>query len=571
MSNHHVEDLGIHRGALGVSDVYRKHISELYKIFRLRTTIRILFVVDTEISLTEIPSAFGVGRVIRLLRESHIGCTYFSVDIARRSSLPATTNNSPAANQPRYEGFRFDQEEGGQPIINKYDEVWCFGFKPGNDAGPDSNITQAFELPASDGELRVLTTWMNERRGGLLAMGDHDYLGASMCHRIPRIRSMRRWTNAQGVPPIGHITNPDTHLRHDTNQPATPAQINNGAFIDFLVQEDTVPQKIDWVPWMAQQLHVFRIIERPHPILCHPTHGPIDVLPDHPHEGWCYENDEIDLDATYTFGALTGDEYPKVGGNPHGPTVIAHGTTTPNPPFNLEKGPSPKKRFGQISVYDGHPAQVGRVVTDATWHHWFDENIQAIEAAGGENWDKISRYYLNVATWLAPPGINNWCMVLEVLATHFTYLGFQEYTRKASVLDLGRPLHAYLSRYFGPCWVSRWVFEGIQIVDDDFWAYLKDRLFWKKGWPGPGDPCLSCPPFELFEIAVLGGLVRATFPIADEIKAAAEGKDQRVRKLDVDDLTKLQFEGVRLGLGELQERLAKSVNEMQVMLRAMKR
>lgn len=28
MSNHHVEDLGIHRGALGISDVYRKQISE---------------------------------------------------------------------------------------------------------------------------------------------------------------------------------------------------------------------------------------------------------------------------------------------------------------------------------------------------------------------------------------------------------------------------------------------------------------------------------------------------------------------------------------------------------------
>jgi hypothetical protein len=120
--------------------------------------------------------------------------------------------------------------------------------------------------------------------------------------------------------------------------------------------------------------------------------------------------------------------------------------------------------------------------------------------------------------------------------------------------------------------VSRFVFDTIQLIDDDLWAYLKDRLFWKKGWPGPGgDPCLSCPPFELIEIAVLGGLVRATFPLADEIKAAAERGEKASMKLDVDDLTRLQHEGVRLGLAELREHLARSIEEMQGMVRTKKR
>lgn len=143
---------------IDVSDVYVKTVSELYKRFHLHTTIKILVVVDGGISLTEAPSGFGVGRVIRLLRESHIGCTHFDVDTARR-------NNS-TAGSPTYSNFRFDQQETGQPVLNKYHEVWCFGFNPGNDAGPDSNITQSGALPMSDGELAVLTTWMNERRGG---------------------------------------------------------------------------------------------------------------------------------------------------------------------------------------------------------------------------------------------------------------------------------------------------------------------------------------------------------------------------------------------------------------------
>jgi len=545
--------------AHSVSDVYAKTIADLHKLFRRR--IRILVVLDGGISLTEAPSAFGVGRVVRLLRETTIGCTSFQVDTARRE------NDS--AGSPTYTNFRFDRMDGAEPTINKYDEIWCFGFNPGNnDGAPDSDITQAGAIPTSNAELKVLTQWMNDRRGGVLAMGDHDYLGASMCHRIPRVRSMRRWTNAQGVPPIGGAANPDTALRHDTNQPFTAAQQAGTATIPFLNQEDSKPQSIDWVPWISQQVSIFQYKQRPHPILCHPVHGPIDVMPDHPHEGWCFEDDEIDLTALLGIPTLSGHEYPTVGGNQPRPTLIAYGTTTPNPPFLLAKGASPKKRFGMISVYDGHQANVGRVVVDSTWHHWFDENIQAIEAAGGENWAKISRFYLNVATWLAPPGTAHYCFPFEVLATHFTYLGFQEYSPRANVFDLGKALHTQLVRYYGPCWVTTWVLDAIRLVDDDFWAWLKDRLFWKHGIPVPGgDPCLSCPPFDLVEIAVMGGLVRATFPIADGIRAHRVKQGDKPVKMSPDVLINSQFEGVKIGLKEFRAALAKSVKELQPLLR----
>ncbi len=539
---------------LSVSEVYAPAFEKLHEAIRLRTRLRILVVVDGGIELTEAPSAFGVGRVIRLLRESSVGCTRFTVDTARR--------NGSTAGSPTYTGFRFDRVENGRPVLDKYDEVWCFGFNPDNFGQSDANITQPGALPTSDDELKALTTWMNERRGGLLAMGDHDYLGASMCHRIPRIRSMRRWTNAQGVPPI------DGYLRHDTNQPATAAEQAGTAEIDFLNQEDAVPQRIDWVPWITQRQSVLQVKVRPHPILCHPTHGPIDVLPDHPHEGWLYEDHEIDLGATYSFAGLSGPEYPTVNGVQPAPMLIAHGTTTPDPPFDLEKGPSPKKRFGQIGVYDGHRANVGRVVTDATWHHWFDENVQDIEAAGGVHWDKISRYFLNVATWLAPPGKPDLCFALDLVQTHFTYLGFQEYNRRADVLDLGRSVHRYFGRIYGPCWVTQWVIDKIRLVDDDFWAYLEDRLFWKRGkiGPIPPDPCLSCPPFELVEVAVLGGLVKATFDLADEVRAHAE-KGFDGLELDEKRLLAAQQEGVRAGLTDLKSALTRSTKQLTAALR----
>jgi hypothetical protein len=557
----------------GISDIYRPTLAEIYRRFRLISTVRILVVVDGGISLTEAPSAFGVARIVRLVRDARMGCKDFEVDLATREGAPGS-NPTPAANQPRYTGFRFDQNESGQPIVNRYHQIWCFGFNPDNNAGPDSNITQSFRNPASDNELKVLTTWMNERRGGLLAMGDHDYLGASMCHRIPRIRSMRRWTNAQGVPPIG------SSLRHDTNQPFTAGQLAGTEEIPFLAQEDTKPQSIEWVPWMTEQISVFKVRKRPHPILCHPTLGPINVMPDHPHEGWCFDDDEIDLTATYTFGDLGGAEYPTVNGQQPRPTVIAYGHTTPDPPYQLEKGPSPRKRFGMISVYDGHAANVGRVVTDSTWHHWFDENIHDIEQAGGSNWAKISRYYLNVASWLTPPGVGVWCIFADVLATHFTYLGFQEYSRKASVFTVGKSLQLHLQRYLGPCWVTQWVFDLIKIVDLDIWAVLKDRLFSSQGAPGPGDVCLSCPPFDALEVAVLGGLVRATFPLADELKeqahrtAFAREADQHgakaAHRIDAELADKLQLEGAAIGLKEFRAELARSLQGLEALLRPAK-
>lgn len=59
---------------------------------------------------------------------------------------------------------------------------------------------------------------------------------------------------------------------------------------------------------------------------------------------------------------------------------------------------------------------------------------------------------------------------------------------------------------------------------------------------------LSCPSFELIEIAVLGGLVRASFPIADEIKAHVSKNTERTLKMSPESLVKQQLEGVAIGL-----------------------
>jgi len=96
--------------------------------------------------------------------------------------------------------------------------------------------------------------------------------------------------------------------------------------------------------------------------------------------------------------------------------------------------------------------------------------------------------------------------------------GLSRVSRKASIFDLGKALHTHLSRYLGPCWVTQWVFDKLYLVDNDFWACSKIGCSGRMEFPCGRRSMSFMPTVELIEIAVLGGMVRASFPIADEIK-----------------------------------------------------
>ena len=108
-------------------------------------------------------------------------------------------------------------------------------------------------------------------------------------------------------------------------------------------------------------------------------------MPDHPHEGECVEptdtNDAID------FGAPQGPEFPPAtaGGVRPLPHVISTNTVPGGNVAELNgalKDPTVPHSFGGICAYDGHLAGVGRVVTDATWHHFLFERFKPYVLAG---------------------------------------------------------------------------------------------------------------------------------------------------------------------------------------------
>lgn len=512
--NEFLKDLTIHHS-------YQPQLVRWLRPWRLKTYVDILIVVDTEISIAA-ANTFGIASVIDLLRNTQVGCMKFRVDIAVRSSGAFSVTANPSAEQAKYTGFRFNSNHGGSSVINKYEQIWCFGFKPNNSgSSDDSIIDQNFALPASNAELEVLDGWMTEKKGGIFGTGDHHFLGASMCRKIPRLGTMRRWTNADGVPPIG---SPD---RIDTLRPPSAAYLPGApggplAMGNSPHQGDLTVQPIRWTSWRSFYTPFYKK-KRPHPVLCHPTLGPIDVMPDHAHEGLCVP--APNLSATKQFNREL--EYPDAvgGGSKPEPEVIAYGSNLSQPPYNFVKGNQPARTNNpMIAVYDGHKAGVGRVATDSTWHHWMDVNIDNLKAADNDDWKKISRYFINLAVWLNPPGYSTRCFYLSVITSHIQAVGFQEYSFTARRRELGLALSNHLKLVYGPCWVTERIWD----------------LVWELELiPRPRIPELikSLDELEIdtddLENLVLGNMVKATLEQADQLKATSfDDKKAKLKSLE---------------------------------------
>ena len=328
--------------------------------------IKMLIVTDGSGGYSE-TSGFHLGQVLKVLAQDPWSHVKFEVTKAHRQ------NDSGA---DVIDNFRFDKHN-----LAQYDQVWLFGI---NRSGPDA---------LDESELRALAEFM-DNGGGIFATGDHENLGQAMCAEVPRIRSMRRWYHPNpgpnGEPVAPGISSPDNH---DTV--VAPGN-----------QSDKTPQQIRprWYQRFSPGPVVTKVTQYPHPILCG-AQGVINYLPDHSHEGLCEE--PADLSASYTFNGYTTNEYPSHGGHQEKPQVIA-----------WAKNHVDHSEFGVLAAYDGHRVNVGRVVVDATWHHWFNINLNGFLVATDPanpaydptiepKWAEIKAYFRNVALWLARKKMQN--------------------------------------------------------------------------------------------------------------------------------------------------------------------
>lgn len=394
--------------------------------------------------------AFGLAELLNVLAVAPGPWVRFTVTTAHRENDPSAT----------LKNFRFDTED-----LSEYDQIWLFGVDT---------------LPSylTDAELRKISEFM-AGGGGVFATGDHEDLGGGLCARIPRVRNMRMWywpnSGPNGEPVAPKINQAD---RHDT------LTRRAGERIDFDHQSDDVPQEILPVLY-SRPMGLLRNISYPHPVLCGPR-GIIKRMPDHPHEGHCYKPG--DLHRSFTFSGATFEEYPNApdGSKPE-PEVIAHSRHAARAP-NDEKGNLNPKTFGSIAVYDGHKAKIGRVLVDATWHHFFNINLTGRanspdpqsrqgfygSAAGLDAYEDIKAFFRNIAVYLSrPTQIAKmrtralwWVrfddrIAMSLRLRHFRNLSAAD--RLHEYVRIGTVAQDVIGRLASRCQIVQWIFDTIEL------------------------------------------------------------------------------------------------------------
>jgi hypothetical protein len=225
-------------------------------------------------------------------------------------------------------------------------------------------------------------------------------------------------------------------------------------------------------------------------VLCGPD-GPITVFPDHQHEG----------EALSPAVAAADPEWPTKAGYQERAEVIAWGRV---------KDPSATKHgqeIGVLSAYDGHNVDVGRIVADSTWHHWFDINLTGASAApsvyagfdatadGQAVLKQLDAFFLNVGVWLAPPARQAemraagwWSVLWDAQVV--------ELPAKAPLWFYGDQAIDALGKRASRCTVAGWVLD---------WPIFKEKIpRWE--WPMLFDRLtLVDIPFERY---VAGGILQ---------------------------------------------------------------
>ena len=432
---------------------------------------RILVVID---GLSYTTSGFGLSRFIEAIAHHPTATLRPTLTLAHLNGHSPTvtiegTTYSVAT------GFNFST---ATPTVtrNNYDQIWLFGVT---------------SVPIDDAQVQVIADFMNDG-GGVFATGDHAALGAGMSSRLPRIRHMRNWNsvNTGGVP-MGQESIPLSLNRIDT-------VVNPGAdnIYQFNDQSDSIPQRI-YPNYSVTGTNVMDWRATIHPVLRMPgqalTRGPLiggfsnigpsgergtvtfsndmDVLPDHPHESECFEvspnENSAALNGTYTEAGMNFPEFPdKTSGGGKVPAEIlaysvSGGRTVNNGGW---KPPVRPRMFGAMSAYDGHKAnpisgsnRPGRIMCDATWHHFININLdgsgaqlrQGLGSWAGNDFTpstdllKIYKYFQNMVSWLQPSN-RVWCCLYIIIREAFfrspvreEFFGFAKIETPSDFINLG--------------------------------------------------------------------------------------------------------------------------------------
>jgi hypothetical protein len=431
--------------------VARFPIDDIVALWR-ECTPKLLVVTDGLNYLSS--SGFGLSQFVATLRGATIhGMTPIVITAQHNPSAAAPIAYDATARH--ITNFKFDDATHGV-LKSRYDVVFLLGI----------NRTGIGAVPAAG--LNAIGKFM-QQGGGVFATGDHEDLGTALCGGVPRVRSMRYWQLAE-TPNFGNTSRLSTNLSGD-----------NGSE-EFADQSDRHPQRL-YLNFRTSAGGA----GSPHPIMQIPGNPPtgraIEVFPDHPHEGEC--RIPTNLTTSFTVDGTAVDEWPVAAGAASRvvPEIVAlsvsHGDGFPG------KDPLVPRSFVAVAAYDGQRANVGRVVTDATWHHFVNINLDGTgepgyiglrnppAMPGGTPTDtpelaRIRQYYRNLATWLMPKAVRRCLRFPLVVAELARFPLFEELhmpelaeAKGADFFEIGRQVYAALRRRVTPFEAETLLADGL--------------------------------------------------------------------------------------------------------------
>ena len=268
-------------------------------------------------------------------------------------------------------------------------------------------------------------------------VSDHEHflgLGRALGHRVPRAGRLRKWKG------------PPTRLKEDSFNTQV---LTSGTDPESLgLHSDPVPQQLILRTFNSRGEPVQG--GQPHPLFLYMPDRWIQLFPDHMHEG--------SVIIPRKLGTRT---WPKGKHRQPEPRVVARGIDKRN-----------AQLLNIVAAYNGDSANVGRIVADSTWHHYFNVNLNLFLPPGDEDSaaDQIGQFYSNLAMWLAPYNIR-----FEMARVMVDYLARDPHifedagpptqdtsveARMVEALTIGRRAFSLLSELASPCEVH----ELIQIL-----------------------------------------------------------------------------------------------------------
>lgn len=378
-----------------------------FRWFCPKPTVQILFYTDDS-SVNLDPDVGGNEFGVRILRDLLVG------DDSDIADFQITLLN-------RHDGGHASNKLTSG-VLAAYDQVWFFGVGQANrPSQPQNELT--------DGEVAALAEWMGT--GGVLITGDHSNprpndvdpslddllnLGRAIGHRVPRAGLLRRW---EGGPA-------QFDGNYNTQVPTPETPISEIESLD--AQEDEWPQQLILKTYPVSTggpLDASVYWRRVHRLFCGRT-APIGIFPDHMHEG------HVEVPSTFPT-----DTWPAGPSGQPRPEVIARGTDKRN-----------GELYDIVVAYDGEEADVGRIVADSTWHHYFNVNLKGFPA-GGAVLSQLAQFYVNLAVWLSPPSKR--AQIACWLRWKLVHVPTVQMTYRNSRANLGLVAAGVLRRIAGPC------------------------------------------------------------------------------------------------------------------------